>query len=205
VREEYGKAAAERAARAEAISKIMRLWELDGKAKVKATVEYIANLTQQGEQVVVMAQHRSVIEGLYFGLRKNTDTKNLSIRTVAGGMSSDEKADVVDDFQAGNVDVVIGQVDAAGTGLTLTASSNIIFIQLPWSPATFGQASDRIYRIGQTNHVTTHILNMEQGISQRLWEVLVMKAEVVDAINTGKPATIDIGSVEDFVLSSYGW
>lgn len=205
VREQYGLPAAERAAKAEAIAKVMRLWELDGKAKVRAVADYTANLTQQGEQVVIMAHHSEVITALYFALRKHTDTKNLNIKTIAGGMTSNEKAAVVDGFQAGDVDIIIGNIEAAGVGLTLTAASNLIFAQLPWSPAAFGQASDRIYRIGQQHRVVIHVLNMVGGASERLWEVLVAKAEVVDAINTGKPATIDTGSVIDTVLGGFGY
>lgn len=201
VREQHGDAAAKRASKAEAVTKIMRLWEQDGLAKVNATAEYVENLTEQGEQVVVMAWHSKVIVGLYNKLTAS----GLRCATIAGGASSDHKAAVVRAFQAGQIDVVIGQIEAAGTGLTLTAASNIVFAQLPWSPASFAQACDRIYRIGQTHKVVVHILNGHGMVSEKLWDVLVRKAEVVDAINNGKPTTIDQGSVQDAVLESFGW
>lgn len=201
VREQHGDAAAKRASKAEAVTKIMRLWEQDGLAKVNATAEYVGNLTEQGEQVVVMAWHSKVILGLYNKLT----AQGLRCATIAGGASSDHKAEVVRSFQAGQIDVVIGQIEAAGTGLTLTAASNIVFAQLPWSPASFAQACDRIYRIGQTHKVVVHILNGHGMVSEKLWDVLVRKAEVVDAINNGKPTTIDQGSVQDAVLESFGW
>lgn len=201
VRETRGDDAVQRAAKAEAITKLMALWEVDGKAKVKATTEYVDALVEQGEQVVVMAHHRSVVVGLYEALL----AEGHRVGTIVGGMSSQAKADVVDAFQNGDLDVVLGNIDAAGTGLTLTASAHIVFAQLPWSPGVYGQACDRIYRIGQERHVTTHVLNMQEGVSEHLWAVLVDKAVTADAINTGTPSTIDLESVQDAVLSSYGW
>ena len=201
VRETKGDAALQRAAKAEAITKLMALWEQDGLAKVKASTEYVTSLTDQGEQVVVMAHHKSVVLGLYESLL----AQGLRVGAIIGGMSSEAKADVVDQFQSGNLDVVIGNIEAAGTGLTLHAACHIVFAQLPWAPGTFGQACDRIYRIGQSRHCTTHILNMAEGVSEHLWAVLASKAETADAINTGTPSTIDLSSVEEQVLSSYGW
>lgn len=201
VRETKGDAAMRRAAKAEAVVKLMHLWRADGIAKAKATTEYVTDLTTQGEQVVVMAHHTDVVSALYERLL----AEGLRVGTIIGGMTSEAKATVVDQFQAGNLDVLLGNIEAAGTGLTLTASCHIVFAQLPWASGTYGQACDRIYRIGQKRHTTTHILNMQEGVSEHLWGVLAAKAEVADAINTGTPSTIDFASVEEAVLSSYGW
>jgi hypothetical protein len=54
-------------------------------------------------------------------------------------------------------------------------------------------------------HVTTHVLNMDNGVSEHLWTVLLDKVGVADAVNTGTPSTIDTDSIEEAVLSSYGW
>lgn len=201
IREAKGDDAYRRAAKAEAITKLMALWEQDGLAKVKATVEYVTALVEQDEQVVLFAHHRSVVLAIYEALL------SAGIRTegIVGGMTSQAKADVVDAFQAGDVDVIIGNIDAAGTGLTLTASRHAVFAQLPWAPGVYGQACDRVYRIGQERHVTTHVLNMQEGVSEHLWSVLFDKALTADAVNTGTPSTIDAESVVMTVLESYGW
>ena len=201
VRETKGDAALARAAKAEAITKLMALWEADGLAKVKAATEYTTALTSQGEQVVLMAHHKSVVLAMYEALLN----EGLKVGAIIGGMSSEAKAEVVDAFQAGNLDVVIGNIEAAGTGLTLTAAAHLAFVQLPWAPGTYGQAADRIYRIGQDRHVTTHVLNMNEGVSEHLWNVLQSKVAVADAINTGTATTIDFDSVHEAVLESYGW
>jgi SWI/SNF-related matrix-associated actin-dependent regulator 1 of chromatin subfamily A len=201
VREVKGDEAYRRASKAEAITKLMALWEMDGKAKAKASSEYVTSLTEQGEQVVVFAHHKSVIEKLYEAFLK----ANQRVGVIVGGMTSEAKAEVVDSFQAGRLDVLLGNTEAAGTGLTLHAARHVVFVQLPWAPGVFGQAADRVYRIGQHRHVTTHVLNMSEGVSENLWNVLVDKAHVADAVNTGTPSTIDADSVEEAVLQNYGW
>jgi SWI/SNF-related matrix-associated actin-dependent regulator 1 of chromatin subfamily A len=201
VAETKGDAAYRRAAKAEAITKLMALWEADGLAKIKATTEYVQALTEQGEPVVLFAHHKSVVLALYGALIK----EGLRVGTIIGGMSSEEKSEVVTAFQAGDLDVLIGNIEAAGVGLTLTASSHVVFAQLPWAPGIYGQACDRVYRIGQTRHVTTHVLNGNEMVSQTLWAILSSKAATADAINTGTPSTIDPDSVVEEVLASYGW
>lgn len=201
VRAEKGDAAAKRAAKAEAISMLMKLWEADGIAKAKATAEYVSSLVEQGEQVVLMGWHQSVLlklTGILMG-------EGISVDAIVGGMTSEAKADVVAKFQAGGTQVVLGQIEAAGTGITLHAAHHLVFAQLPWSPSSFTQASDRVYRIGQNNAVTVHVLNGQDMVSQKLWDVLQGKALVVDAINHGKPTTVDPDSVITQVLAGFGW
>jgi SWI/SNF-related matrix-associated actin-dependent regulator 1 of chromatin subfamily A len=201
VKETRGDAALQRARKAEAITKLQALWEQDGLAKVPAVVDYVSDLVEQGEPVVLFAHHKSVVAAIYETLL------NAGIRTgsIIGGQSAESKAATVDQFQAGQIDVLIGNIEAAGTGLTLTRSAHVAFAQLPFSSGSYGQACDRVYRIGQTRHVTTHVLNLNEGVSERLWAVLGEKAKVADAINTGTPSTIDFASVEEQVLSSFGW
>jgi SWI/SNF-related matrix-associated actin-dependent regulator 1 of chromatin subfamily A len=197
----HGDDAHKRAAKAEAVVKMRWLWELDGLAKVAAAVEYVQALTDQGEQVVLMGWHTKVLLAVTQELRK----QGITSTSVVGGMSAQAKADVVNRFQAGDVQVLVGQIEAAGTGLTLHASCNIVFLQLPWSPGSFGQASDRVYRIGQKRNITIHVLNGLGMVSEHLWDVLNAKAHVVDAINTGRASTIDPETVINEVLSKFGW
>lgn len=184
---EFGKEAAERSGKAEAMTRMMRLWEVDGQVRAKVSAEYIHNLIVQDEQVVVMAHHASVIDAIRDDLIK----RGWNVATIRGGMSSEKKAQVVTDFQAGKLNVIVGQVEAAGVGLTLTAARHIVFAQLPWSPAVFAQACDRIYRIGQVRKTFVHVLmGSHKMMSQRVWGRLGSKSEITDAINSSKPVTM---------------
>lgn len=206
VEENFGDKAMERASKAEALTKLARLWELDGLAKVPATCEYVRNLTDQGEPVVVMAWHSSVVAGIAEALTSS----GLKVRVIKGGVSSRDKAEIVALFQMGAIDVVVGQIISAGTGLTLTKSCHIVFAQLPWSPGSFSQACDRIYRIGQKRKSFYHLLcgadaDGKPMVSQRMFAVLQAKAVDNDVINYGKSTvTIDAGSMMNQVLDTYG-
>lgn len=202
VAETRGDAAMKRAQKAEAITRMMALWQADGLAKIKASTEYISALVEQGEPVVVFAHHTEVIGRLTAALQ----TEGLRVGTIVGGMTAESKAEVVSAFQGGDLDVVIGQHEAAGVGLTLHRSSHVVMHSLCWAPGVYAQAQDRVYRIGQTaQHVQTHVLNGQSMMSERLWDVLQAKAAVADAINVGQADTIDQGSVIDAVLESFGW
>lgn len=204
VRETKGDAAFIRAARGEAIVRLMTLWQQDGLAKVGETVAYVDSLIEEseaGEQVVVFAHHSAVTAALYEGFL----AKGYRVAAIVGGMSARAKAEVVADFQDGQYDVLIGQHQAAGVGLTLTASRHVVWAQLPWAPGTFVQGSDRVFRIGQQRSVVTHVLNGAGLVSERLWDVLTAKGQVADTINVGGVANFDEPDVIAAVLASYGY
>lgn len=201
VRANRGDKAAQRASKAEAITTMMALWQAAGVAKIGATAEYVAGMVDQGEQVVVMAWHAEVIKGLAAAFAK----AKINVGIIKGGLSAQAKADIVRAFQAGETQVLVGQIEAAGVGITLHKAANLVFAQLPWSPGSMQQAADRIYRIGQTRNVTMHVLNAGGSIDERLWRVIQDKAALVDAINAGRPVTIDPESVIEGVLAGYGW
>jgi SWI/SNF-related matrix-associated actin-dependent regulator 1 of chromatin subfamily A len=201
---ERGKASHDRAKKAEAITKLMALWAEAGNAKVKAAVEYIASLVEQGEQVVAMAWHKAVVTALAEGLA----AEGVTSVQVVGGLSSEAKAEAQDTFRSGKADVLIGNITAAGTGLNLDCATQLVFVQLPWSPGDLVQASDRIYRVTQRNACTIHVLNGLDTVDDRMWAILNGKAEVVDRINTGETGatiSVDAASVTDSVLADYGW
>jgi SNF2 family DNA or RNA helicase len=197
-----GDAAALRAARAEAITKMMALWAEAGSAKIGAVVEHASSLVEQDEQVVIMAWHSKVVTGIVEAL----EAQGISTAKVVGGMTSEAKTDAQDKFRSGQVKVIVCNIVAGGTGLNLEASAHLIFAQLPWSAGDLTQASDRVYRLTSTRGVTIHVDNAADTIDERMFAVLAQKAIIVDQINTGSVgATMDIESAENAVLASFGF
>lgn len=197
-----GDAAALRAARAEAITKMMALWAEAGSAKIGAVTEHAASLVEQDEQVVIMAWHSKVVSGIVEAL----EAQGISTAKVVGGMTSEAKTDAQDRFRSGQVKVIVCNIVAGGTGLNLEASAHLIFAQLPWSAGDLTQASDRVYRLTSTRGVTIHVDNAAGTIDERMFGVLAQKAIIVDQINTGSVgATMDIESAENAVLASFGF
>jgi SWI/SNF-related matrix-associated actin-dependent regulator 1 of chromatin subfamily A len=82
----------------------------------------------------------------------------------------------------GKLQVVVGSIKACGVGFTLTRSSNVIFAELDWTPASMAQAEDRTHRIGQKNAVLVKMLVFDGSIDAMLAKKLVEKEEIIEAV-----------------------
>lgn len=120
---------------------IMSLLKAIGLAKVEFAVEYIKNVT---EPLVVFCSHIEVL-----GLIKD-NLKGLRVGVISGAESREQKDKAVTDFQTGKIDIILCNIKSGGVGITLTASSHVLFVEQNFSPALMNQASDRSHRIGQT-------------------------------------------------------
>lgn len=164
-------------------------------AKIDAAAEYVTALVEQQEQVVVMAHHKAAVRAFQEALK---DTESV---TFTGSESPQQKADAVEKFKSGKADVFIGNISSAGVGLNLENACHLVFIQFPWSPAEFIQASDRIYRITQERKCTIHSLFLENSVEEHVLTVLENKGKITEAINAGIPASdMDDSSVFDDVM-----
>ena len=173
----------QRALRAEKLVQMGALSQAAGIAKIPFVVEYAEQLVEEGEQVVVMAHHKEVVKELY----SKFESKGITAVTYTGDESSAQKANAYDRFRSGKAQVFIGNIQAAGTGLNLEVSSNIIFAQLPHSAGDFEQASDRIYRMTQTRECTLHIPILEPTtVDAKIWKALQKKMGTTSVINTGR-------------------
>ena len=155
-----------------------------GESKIDASADYIIErLTYQPGKVVVFTHHRSVAEGISERLRQADFEHCL----ITGEMSPDQRDIAVKKFQ-GFFDhrVLIGTIGAAGVGYTLTESSHVVFVELPWRPADLSQAEDRCHRIGQESSVLSQILSVPETLEIRIAEAIVEKAKVFGAVIDGQ-------------------
>jgi len=195
VLETYGKDAHERAGKAEVITRMNKLREILGVAKVKAVVEHIESLLSEDEQVVVFGYHRKVLNELKEALSKH------GVVMVAGGSTPEAKQRYVEMFNNKQAKVFIGQYESAGSGLNLTSASHVVLAEMPYSPSTGQQAEDRCHRIGQSKPVVcwwiTAVDTENYTIDMRLWDLLNSKAEVTSAILDGWAENLnaDAGSI----------
>jgi SWI/SNF-related matrix-associated actin-dependent regulator 1 of chromatin subfamily A len=83
--------------------------------------------------------------------------------------------------------LIVCSLDAAGIGITLTAASNVAFLEMGWTPATHDQAEDRVHRIGQHNAVTAWYLLAADTIDERIAAVVERKRRLVRAASDGTP------------------
>lgn len=119
--------------------------------KLDAVMEIIQSTA---EPIVVFSQFSQVIELLRTRLIKAGISNGIFI----GSTSADDRARIIQDFQAGKLRVFAGTIAAGGIGITLTRSSTVVFIDRSWSPSQNIQAEDRLHRIGQVNAV--HVIDI---------------------------------------------
>jgi len=144
-------------------------------AKIPAVVDFVKDALESSEKIVVFAHHRDVIAEL---------DKALGVNTVVvhGGCSQHKRQWCVDQFQNNEkVRVFIGNIQAAGVGLTLTAASHVIFAELDWVPGNMAQAEDRCHRIGQEDSVLIQHLVLEGSLDAYMAKILIKKQAVLDA------------------------
>ena len=148
-----------------------------GMAKIPAALEVIHDAVESSGKVVIFAHHRDVIQTLYDSL------VDYRPAVVHGGTSEKARQDAVDRFQRDpNVKVLVGQIQAAGVGITLTAASHVIFVELDWTPGNITQAEDRCHRIGQKDAVLVQHLVLENSLDARMAKLLVKKQEIIERV-----------------------
>lgn len=168
------------AARAKQLTEINALKQLAAKGKMKEAINWIDDFLTSGEKLIVFAYHRFVTEHL---------AEHYKCPFIIGGMPSNKRQDAVDAFQNDpNVKLIICNIIAAGEGLTLTAASNELFLEFPWTPAAMDQASDRAHRIGQKNNVTAWQMIGEDTIDEKIVALIETKRSVVNAVTEGDDA-----------------
>ena len=102
---------------------------------------------------------------------------------IRGGMSEKQKQHAVDRFQEDDsCKVFIGQIKAAGVGLTLTAAEIVIMNSLDWVPGNHEQAEDRAYRIGQNKTVNIYYMLIDETIDTLVWDILNEKKKIIGTI-----------------------
>ena len=142
-------------------------------AKSDAVVEHLVEIDHP---VVVMAHHKDVVEKL----RSALSAAGRTVVTLTGDMGAADRQASVEAFQAGEADVFIGTIGAAGVGITLTHASHVVFAELDWVPGAISQAEDRCHRIGQQSSVLVQHIVVDGSIDARLAETLVSKQAVLD-------------------------
>jgi SWI/SNF-related matrix-associated actin-dependent regulator 1 of chromatin subfamily A len=179
VRRSKGKEAAEKASNAATLTSIEGLKQLAVKAKLAHILNWITNFLDSDEKLVVFATHREIIDFLMLGFGSRAVK-------IDGTIHPRERQAAIDRFQTDpGVRLFVGNIQAAGVGITLTAASNVAFIELPWTPGDLVQAEDRCHRIGQKEAVNIYYLLAAGTIEERIANLLDRKRVVLDSILDG--------------------
>jgi SWI/SNF-related matrix-associated actin-dependent regulator of chromatin subfamily A-like protein 1 len=146
--------------------------------KVPYVLDFVENLLKSIDKIVLFAHHKDVVAALMEGLKDYSPVK------LVGGMSDKDKNDSVVRFQNDKeVRVFIGNIKAAGVGLTLTASSTVVFAELCSVPAAMTQCEDRVARIGATaDSVLVYHLVLNGSLDVKMARKLIEKQSTADKI-----------------------
>jgi SNF2 family DNA or RNA helicase len=145
-------------------------------AKVPYVLEYLVDLLENCSKIVIMAVHHDAIDAIKLGLAE------YGVVGIDGRTSEADRAAAVESFQTDpKVRVFVGSIRASGTGLTLTASSTVVFAELDWVPGNITQAEDRCHRIGATAPVNIYHLVLEGSLDERMAEMIIEKQRVIDS------------------------
>ncbi|MFI9025888.1 DEAD/DEAH box helicase [Streptomyces sp. NPDC053560] len=123
-------------------------------------------------------------------LEEHLGARGVPTQLLHGGTPVAQREVMVDRFQAGEVPVFLLSLKAAGTGLNLTRAGHVIHYDRWWNPAVEEQATDRAYRIGQTQPVQVHRLVTEGTVEDRIAELLTAKRSLAEAVLTGGEAAL---------------
>lgn len=157
------------------MKQIAKLRHMMALAKVPAVTAHVREALEAGEKIVLFAHHHDVIDAYV----KAFGSKAVK---VDGTMNAAQRQPSIDAFQRDPATrLFVGSLYAAGTGITLTASSHVIFAELDWVPGIMSQAEDRCHRIGQQNSVLVQHLVLENSLDDYMAQRLVSKQKVIEA------------------------
>jgi SWI/SNF-related matrix-associated actin-dependent regulator of chromatin subfamily A-like protein 1 len=131
------------------------------------------------DKLVLMAVHTDVIRTL----RDTLDARGFRPVVIDGSTSAVARQRAIDSFQNDPATrVFIGQITAAGTGITLTAASNLIFAETSWVPADNAQAAMRVHRIGQKNSVLVRLATLPGTVDEAVANTLRRKMKSINEL-----------------------
>lgn len=161
--------------RMEALVKFMTLRSLATKGKISQAVDFIRTFLDSEKKLIVFCSLHEIVD----------DLKKVFPRavTVTGRDSAMNKQAAVDAFQNNpDVNLIICSIKAAGVGLTLTASSDVAFVELAWTYADCCQCEDRAHRIGQKDNVTCYYLLGRGTIDHTIYSLIHQKKSIANQI-----------------------
>jgi SNF2 family DNA or RNA helicase len=161
---------------AEAIRQLTELRKLAGLAKVPAAIEWIKNFLDSNEEksLVVFAWHKAVQAAL---------VEAFGCPSILAGQSTEKTEAAKEIFQAKGARVIVLSILAAKEGHTLTAASDVLFVEQPWNPGVQQQAEDRINRIGQdAEQCIAFSVLAEDTVDEAIYDLIEAKRAVLKAV-----------------------
>jgi SNF2 family DNA or RNA helicase len=157
-------------------SKLMKVRKVIANEKVKQTIEFVENILEQGKKVIIFTNFTDTLQSIF---------QHFSKKAVYldGSCSNAQRQQAVDLFQTDEkIQVFVGNLKAAGVGLTLTAAEVVIMNDLSFVPAEHAQAEDRAYRYGQKSNVLVYYPLFDNSIEGAIYDILNNKKRIINTV-----------------------
>ena len=164
------------------LSKLNYLRHIVGLSKAEEAEEIIKNFVDAGEKLVVFAHHHDVMDLMDEYLTKD----KVNHVKVDGRTELTNRQTAIDTFQNDPKCMVFLASTAMGMGVTLTAASNALFVERQWTPGIEEQMEDRLHRIGQTNGVLIHYMQVEHSLDEKMDRLVENKRAVLNEVLDGE-------------------
>jgi SWI/SNF-related matrix-associated actin-dependent regulator 1 of chromatin subfamily A len=166
-------------------SKLTKVRQIIADEKISQTIEIAENIIEQDKKVIIFCNFTD-------SLNKIIEHFGKSAVKLDGSMSKPERQRSVDEFQENpKVKVFVGNIKAAGVGITLTSAEAVIMNDLSFLPSDHAQAEDRAYRYGQKNNVLVYYPIFENTIEGVIYDILNNKKQVIATVMGDNQTTTD--------------
>jgi SWI/SNF-related matrix-associated actin-dependent regulator 1 of chromatin subfamily A len=157
-------------------SKLMKVRQVIAEEKINDTIELVQNIIDQGKKVIIFTNFTNT-------LNKIADHFGKQAVRLDGSTSKPMRQHAVDQFQDNEkITVFVGNLKAAGVGLTLTAAEAVIMNDLSFVPSDHSQAEDRAYRYGQKSNVSVYYPIFENTIEGAIYDILIKKKNIFETV-----------------------
>jgi SNF2 family DNA or RNA helicase len=159
------------------------LRRISARAKMPIVEEWVQQRIDDGKKVVIAAHHRDIVDEL---------ARKFGNLRIQGGMSVEEVEEQKRKFQTlpvSEAPVIVLSIQAAKTGHTLTSAQDVLFVELPWTPADVDQTYSRCHRLGQKGSVVATYMLTDGTIDEEIYSLIERKRSVVNVATDGGVAT----------------
>ena len=157
-------------------SKLTKVRQIIADEKVSSTIELCENIIEQGKKVIVFTNFTQ-------SLQKIVEHFGKQCVFLDGSCSKAHRQNAVDQFQENDkVTVFVGNIKAAGVGITLTAAEAVVMNDLSFVPSDHSQAEDRAYRYGQNSNVSVYYPIFENSIEGVIYDILSKKKSIFETV-----------------------
>ncbi len=169
-------------------TKLTKVRKVIAQEKIRSTIELVENILEQDKKVIVFTNFTDSLNKIYEHFGKQAVY-------LDGSCSPAKRQNAVDEFQNNEkIKVFVGNLKAAGVGITLTAAEAVIMNDLSFVPSDHAQAEDRSYRYGQKSNVSVYYPIFENTIEGVIYDILNKKKNIFETVmgdNMGRAEIVE--------------